>query len=441
MPAQLNYFNYIAFSPKEELSLAFKKTHSQRLNEFCSWKGRAICILRIFTHATGIILKPLYYLAITILSKLGNCLLKKIPLKDFKDRQDKLELAVLVRNPELVQRNQRHLVCIPTAALSEAVQLGKAILGVLHPGIYFKNDELLPYIKELAETAKNVGCSTELINSLYDGSFTVHQSLNQFPNRTYYYAQFKKDLAFICEKFRNPEFPKEQKYFLLMMLEPKPKKSGIEGCPAALGRTLQQICANINVPAKPEQVIPWLINQFKSELLKSMIVQSTLTIGDENCPQWHKIIHQMGFDPAHKNNALIAALGSKINLPDNIIYRAKQDPVIVKKPMSQGKLDELLNAFHSLYTEESLIKYLIAQINSQPDGSPGLKTFRNEATRILSEKISKDNPEIDDPAIEAIKKFYIHGGKGSPLDENFSDLNDEGIKKVAECLGNTLLIR
>lgn len=444
-----NFFDYNAFSPREELRLACQRTYSEKLNHPFSLKGRVICLLRVFTHSASIVLKPLHYLATTIgllvtvhffgkeasLNKLKE-ILKKKPNEEIAEMIDTYE-----NNPELLQRESEKakdkFFTVITAPFSQVIQIFKAALGVIYPGFYFKNDELIPYIKELATIAKQVDCSPDLIERLERGSMIIHKSLNDCPNREYYYAQFQRDIAFICNKFSDPQFPSSRKHALLSMLNPHPKGSGIESCTPGLGRILQQIRINIDIPEDPQIVIPWLVDQIQGELINVMVMQADTTKGQQDCPEWHTTIRQMALTPGHKGNAMILTMGDSIGLSEEMMDQAKKDISAIRiEALSPEELEGLLQAFKTLLKEAGLVKSLMAQINSQPDGSPGLKTFRNHMTRVLADKVAKDHPENEDPSTTAIKLYYLHGGEGDPLDESFSDLNEEGVRAFVATLSS-----
>lgn len=441
--ASLTFFDYISGDAKDEIKTSCQRSHSEKLNQFGSLKGRAICILRIGTHAASIILKPLVYIAILIFAKLMPVILKLVP-KDkyqeaFKEKAD--DFKVILATPALMENIQRDAMkvagCILVAPISQTIQLTKAFLGILHPGIYFKDNKLIPHLKELSDVAKKTNCSPKLVDSLRNGAPIIHKSFTGARGnlRDHYYALIEKDLAVICEKFRDPELTDEHKQTLLTLLNPEPKGNGIEACPPALSRILQQICANLSVPADQSQVMPWLIAQFKREVIDTMVLIASTTASIDNPlrPKWHTTVLETAHEPAHRGNAMVLMLGEQIGLPQEMMDQAKQDPMAEKnKEILEDDVEELVEIFNEFCTEEEMTAYLMAKINSQPDGRRGLKIFRDYMIQKLSEKIADSNPDLEDPASEAAKKYYLNGGVGDPSEEGFTDINEDCIKDFFE---------
>src|SRR5690242_10188123 len=56
--------DYVANSPKEEITRAFKRTPSSNMGRFGSIEGRAVCLFKVGMHGIGIVAKPLMYLGL-----------------------------------------------------------------------------------------------------------------------------------------------------------------------------------------------------------------------------------------------------------------------------------------------------------------------------------------------------------------------------------------
>ena len=155
-----------------------------------------------------------------------------------------------------------------------------------------------------------------------------------------------------------------------------------------------------------------------------MIMQSDNI--DESTYIWEEAVKALAHDPSHRGNAFILALGGKLGIAQDIIDRSSLDSSALRtKPL--GVYDEqlILAAFYDLYTKEELVGSILFQINSQQDGSPGLKTVRMAIFQALCENLQKNSNE--DQTFEAIKLYYLNAGQGSPCDDNFTDLNKEAL--------------
>ncbi len=436
----MNFFDHITpQSAKDELAYALQRTYAENLNGLFSLKGRAVCVLKVVTHASCIVLKPLLYLVAKVVNSINLPVPDQLHEADKKDPDFDLEAAKAIKNNKELRKRVLTVdpLALIAAPIGQIIQLFKAALGILYPAFYFKNDELSPYIKELAETAKAVGNSPDLIKSLEKGSAIIHKSLSEFPNREYYYAQFLRDFKFICEKFKDPQITNARKQSLLAMLNPA-NKSGIRGCPGALGRILQQMCVSINVPEDPQNVIPWVVDQIKGEIINTMCMQaSTPRKAGKQYPEWHSPVRELAHDPAHRGNTLILTIGDKVGLSAEVMERAKHDIVAEKMQgvLSQQQVDIVMEAFQEEYQKTELVKCTLEQINSQADGSPGLKPFRDHVIQVLSGKIEEQEPDLE-PTTAAVKRYYLNGGEGKPGEVGFNNLNEKAIKDFAATLGD-----
>ena len=63
-------------------------------------------------------------------------------------------------------------------------------------------------------------------------------------------------------------------------------------------------------------------------------------------------------------------------------------------PLTKDQEQPVVEAFYSyFYTESELKLSLLQQINSQPDGSPGLKLLRDNMFQLLAEKMQAEAGE------------------------------------------------
>lgn len=448
-----DFFNYSARNFGEEIRSGFLKAPStEGLGHFCSLRGRAVCAYRTFAHAVGCIAKPIIYRSISSESHqavqtwrhLSRLTQDEVNQLNHQTRF-KWDPVTYAGNPEWIQRMEershydRFCQVAPAMPLNQAIQMVRASLGVIHPGIYFENDLLDLHVKALAIDAKEAGCSLDLIDRLERGSAVIRKLLDPSQNKEYYELQIVQDLGYIREQFRDPQFPLSRKFTLLSLLNPDPEGSGIEACPPVLTRTLQQIRLMIELPSDPKKIMPALVGRFKAELINQMILQTENTKYDLTRPDWHTLIRQLAHDEGHRGNALIVTLGSYIGLPEAIIERACQDPVLTgMKRLSANQLEMLLRPFYALCSEEAIIKSLLDQINSKEDGSPGLRVFRDYMSRVLIENVSDEDLQKSgdtDPTMHVVKSCYLREGTGSPSDEGFNDFNEFGIRAFCNTLG------
>ena len=413
----MNFIDYRVNSPREELCLAFQGAASEKYSSIASIEGRLVCVMQMVVHIAGIVLKPLYYLGTGILGCIVVCISKCMSQEDTPR-----EFAFLVGNPDLQARMRSSLIGLiltaPFAILSQIIQVVKATLGVLHPGIYFRLDELAPYFQRLAAIARAVECPEGLIDRLERGSEIAHASLHDFPNSEYFEAEYQRDLPLLVNQLENNEIPDARKLSILMMLNPEPAGSGIEACPGALGRILRQMRINLEVSEDPTKI---LTPQVKEEIINEMVLQSSATEGQPGRPAWHHTIFRLAHDDAHRGNALILQIGRQIQLPESTIIHTEHDPTVVRlEPLEESEHIGLLAAFEGM---------LLARVNSGPDGSPGLKTFRDQVIQSLVEHLPEGEAGEEDPAIYVTQRYYLNGGRGDPSEPGFNDLNIDALNR------------
>jgi hypothetical protein len=291
------------------------------------------------------------------------------------------------------------------------------------------------------------------------GSSIIAITLQTGGSEVYYRALFKRDLAIICTKLEGFDLSNDEKMAVLKMfasLPNDPKKSGIFACAPGIGRLLEQICGCLDVPKKPEKILPWLVMQFQEEILHQMVMQLEATgkylhLIDAAHLNNNDSTHDVMIDAAHFGNVLMMILGEKIGLSDERIDKASQDVMAQMSSLPENEQEELLDLFNELYTEEALETYLMGRINSQLDGRPGLKEFRNYMIQQLAETVSETEIEAskqeiqdkfevgqalsDDPNFY-VKLHYFRYPDADPSDESSSDLNEKGIRAFAASLKN-----
>lgn len=59
---------------------------------------------------------------------------------------------------------------------------------------------------------------------------------------------------------------------------------------------------------------------------------------------------------------------------------------------------------------------------------------REKIFQILATKLQEDSD--DDVSMDAVNKYYINEGKGSPSDANFTDLNSNAIYDFTNTMGD-----
>ncbi len=442
-------FDYINSDPMNELQSAWERIPSDKYAKFGSLKGRNVCVWKTLYHTVAIPLKPICYMAVGLTCLVAHACFAAL---DFKMKLSYSRFGTLFIVTGLV------------APVGQILQLFKAAMGILHPGCYFRENECSVYFTQLVKIAEEVACEPELIETFQKGASIIEICLQTSGASSYYEALFKRDLAIICERLSDPSLPQEEKLGILNMfasLPSDPRESGIQACGPALGRLLEQICGCLDIPKEPQKVLPWLATQIKEEILHHIVMQEE-SLGKRLCiielPDLANLPNStpnpefdidIAIDAAHFGNILIAMLGEKIGLPQEMINSAFQDPIVKVSVLPENEQQELLDLFNQSYTKDFLEKYLMERINSQPDGRPGLKDLRNymvqklyaqvpEEKRESSKKDVQDKFDIgealaDDP-IFYIKLHYFLYPDADPSDEKAFDFNIEGIKAFAATL-------
>lgn len=438
------FFDCKALSPKDELANAFQRTESDKLSKFGSLEGRAVCLLKVLNHTASLVLKPLFYLAIGI----GFLVMTQAGFKgqlntpQLQNNPATKQLRVLEKNPEfktrMVNMGKNLVLTAPVAILSQTIQIAKAALGILHPGIYFKTDKLSPLLHRLGVVAQYVGCDHIIVQELNKGS----KALDLYGvSKAYIQAEYARNLRVIAQKLEDPNIPDSRKLSVLSMLNPidgLDNKSGIKACIAGLGRTLQQMRAAIDVPEHPSCVIPHLLEQFKGDIFEKMVLDAE---GEQNAsvPVWNAIIKRLGYDEAHRGTALISAIGADVGLPKEIIALAKQDPLTGRGvQLSNTERNALLTEFNTRNNRASQIKVLLTRINSDvTDGSPGLKAFRIKVIQALANGVTPDmlsgaKLTEGDEVQYIVVKYQMNKGQGDVREAGFDDLNADAIEYLLD---------
>jgi len=393
----IGFFDYTAFTPKEELQLALERTYSGTRGNFCSLEGRLVCLIRVITHVVSIVLKPLYYLVSCALGRFTIIIMATVPdavIASQNSRKEKsaLDAEAIANNPELQQRfhsNFNGLVkAAPLCFLSQIIQMCKAALGILHPGLYFKNDNLAPYFRLLANEAKELNLHPELIQKLNDQSVILHHSLRQNPGAAYYCAEFEHSLDTITKKF--PNLPRERKIELLSTrLNPEVKGEGLNACPSGLARTLQILCIEMDFSINsPEELQAALIKQFYSQILTTMIDKAEYSKGQITVPSWAVAVRSLAHDPAHRENTLILTLGRDY-LSEDLVQLAEQD-IMAHALLEERDKAAIVEIFTQLSTPQEFEAFVLQTVNRGEDGSLGIPDIRNYIVQMAISKTGND---------------------------------------------------
>lgn len=432
--------DHMTTTPKDELFSSMQRVPSTEFAQIGSLKGRAVCIWKTAYHAAAILVKPAVYIvagsAFLVLSYMV-----KFAVGDAA-RFSWVQCSVNIILTGLV------------SPLGQIMQLFKAAIGILHPGCYFKEDELDPYFRALATLAQDAGCEPSFVEILKKGSEIIASSLQIGHARVFYHALFERDLAVIVEKLSDPDMPKQEKQAVILMLAPLPSDplaSGIYACPAGFGRLLEQICCCLDIPKEKAFILPWLVAQFKVEIIHDMLMREGLCekfVKDLDIPDAESTLKK---NTAHYGNLLIAKLGDQMKLSPEMIENASKDLIVEMRILKDEDKVELMKLFESQYTEEALASYLMSRLNSQPDGSRGLHDFRTHVIQKLTEGISEEECKasqqdvekelgissvLSDEPIYYVKLHYLLYPLALPEDERSTDLNEEGIKAFAATLEN-----
>ncbi len=424
------YFDFISGNPKDELQSAFQRVPSNEFAKIGSFKGRAICVYKICYHAIAGVGKPVVYVTVGLFILTSYKLINAAKLSGFRISPDRVSKNLILTG----------LV----APLGQIVQLFKAVLGILHPGFYFKEDILNDYCLQLADIAEEIGGEQPLVETLKQGSHLINKNLQTGLARMHYQSLIVNDLALICKKLKERDFSSDQKLAILKMLVPEgDQASGLYACCFGLGRLLEQICSTLEVPQEPEKIVPWLAAQYKEEVLAQIIFQR------EAKGEFIRILKDdkgKPIDSVHYMNMLIVALGEKIGLPNEVIEKARKDFFVEMGDFFEEDKQKLLDEFHALYTEEALVLFLMQRINSQPDGKPGLKALRTYIMQKLADqasdaeleaskpdiqkKFNVDDEMADDPGYYVMLHYFLHP-EIDRFDDRHTDLNEKGIRAFA----------
>lgn len=436
----MNFFDHWTPKPLDELQSAWNRVPHTEYSKIGSLKGRAVCVLKIFTHTASFVIKPSVYLVCGIaLTVIGSpvALITKLKGGNKELRIDFLSLGVNL------------ILTAVVAPVGQIFQIFKATMSLLHPACYFKKDKLHQYFVQLADIAKDVNCDPKLVKLIKNGSEIIHKKLYFSSSNLYYYALFERDLSIVCDKLSHSDLSHDQKFAILDMLVPlpdRPDETGINACSPGFGRILEQMCNCLDVPQNPEKIIPWIEGLYKVDILNLMAVKSDVVAKYWNTMDINekpKVEKEWDRFASHFSNFLITNLGKQIGLPPKIIETASQDLTNLYHGFAGNDEKELLAIYHKLYSEKNWIDYLIKRINSQPDGGAGLKGFRNYIIEKLCENTSEKEIEsslkevqnkfglsvaLADEPIYYVKYHYFLYPDAKPSDENSSDLNEKGIK-------------
>jgi hypothetical protein len=440
----MNFFDYLAHSPKEELRNAFCRASSDGLEKFGSLKGRSICLLKVLTHTSCIVLKPLFYVLGGIIMTIHTNIAFKgeLDASMFEKRPDSYKrFQTLENNPEFKNRSissyKKLLLIAPIAILSQIIQVIKAVMGILHPGFYFRNDPLTPLMHRLAVVARRIGGQTSLIQELDKGSKAIEVS---GVNISYVRAKYTQYLNVIVTKLEDPTIPDPRKLSVLSLLnvDEDIDISGIKGCIAGLGRTLQDMCAMINIPENPAEVVPFFLEKFKKDVLAQMVLSAENL---KDFGEWKVIVNKLGWDQAHRGTALTAVIGTPIGLSQEAVAMAYQDPFVAQGIKLTGDESQaLLDEFNKRFQARK-IDFLLSMINSaivqdprgQVDVSPGLKVFRQKALEALCNSVTpamlSDLNLGEGNEADCVEKTYQkNNGIGDRSETGFNDLNAKAIQ-------------
>lgn len=415
-------FDSFNSNPSDELRSSWERQPSSQYSGN-TLVGRVICAWKLCYHSIAIVAKPAMYMTLSLISCIADALFRTSDPNTSINYFQPLRMGFLLTS----------LV----APIGQTLQICKAAMGIFHPAFYFKEDDLHPYFLHLAAIAKELEGEPDLIEMFEKGA-SILEGVKPF-----YRTSYKNCLEVICSKLNDSTLSQNEKMVVLKMFAPlpsDPEESGIYACPPGVGRLLEQICACLDIPKDPKKILPWLETQFKEETLHRLVMQAEAS--DQNMQDLHA---------ANFGNLLISNLGERIGLPQEMIDNASRDFMVKMSCLSESEKQDWLKQFNQLYTEEVLEAYLIERINSQSDGKPGLKDFRNHVIQVLTEQVSESEIEsskkevqdklgiseaLADEPIFYVKLHYFLHPDANPSDENASDLNQKGIRAFAATLQN-----
>lgn len=332
-------------------------------------------------------------------------------------------------------------------------------LGMSNSEYSKKKNVLNPYFLKLSQIAKDAGCNSALCQLLTKGA-EIRANIYINENLDKYYDTFiESKLKIICEKLEKNALNNEEKQTIIEMFKPKTynKKdhgdTGIYACCPGFGRLLEQICDVLDVPQDNNKIIPWLIAQYKTEIINLIAMNesskkylSLLKDIDVDIPKDSIFQKYLKYDEVHFGNLLVNLIGKEIGLPNDVIQFAAKDPWGTVIRFSSKEKDDLLKMYKTKFQTKEAVEFLKQRVNSQPDGRPGLKGFREFAIQKLTENVSDQELEssknklmqqgvsknmADDPSMY-VQFHYFQNPHSKPSDENHSDLNEAGINKFLE---------
>lgn len=434
------FFDHWIANPINELKSSWHRVPHREYSKLYSLQGRAVCLLKIFSHASSIIIKPIVYfisgVALSIISLIALLIIKKT---GEEIRFNFLNLGVQLILTALV------------APVGQIYQVFKATMGLLFPSCYFKEDKLNKHFAKLAQIAEEIKSDPEFVELLKNGSEIVYKK-NLADYRKYYEDLIEHNLAIIGDKLSSSDLPKERKKALLDNLVPlsdNQEITGINACLPGLLKILDKMCYCLDIPHHPEQIIPWLEVLFKMDILDKVVLQPEVAIkfasfSSKIEKEGKALTDVQDQSRIHYQNFIVVNLGDKIGLPKEMMEKASHDLINSYRQLIEDDENELLKIYHKFYSKENYVDFLSLQINSQPDGGMGLKEFRNHIIQKLCENLTEE--EIKSSISEVKKKFglrdifadepiyyvkfhyFLHPDLDDPSDERSSDLNSEGIK-------------
>ena len=336
---------------------------------------RRTCVINLGLHLSGIFIKPLVYTA-KVVCECVQALFYLI-------------LCNQVKSSRIFRQMLRHSVCIILSPVKQAVRATKAFLGIFYPMAYYKfeptvlekqlekylreitaiADEILEELeKEIEQGQKDIYSTSEIGNHI-----TIIQSFQESLGEVsineinrwctlcekskspdLYYKVIGEALKTICERFQQPDFPKQKIIFLFQHIS-----DSLDQCMSGKAVFLQDVASSLDIPENMSDYLSWIVVEYKKEVLK-------LVSGE-----------------VHTTNSIIIAIGKEIGLSPLLIEAARSDPYAYGFSNSS-----FISKYHNACSKEKCFEYLDSYINADLQDR---EKYRNYILHQLAEKVREED--------------------------------------------------
>lgn len=391
--------------------------------QFDSVGGRAYCALAVVEHTVAAIASPV----ITIAMAIGSLVIGIF--KAIQQDEESGEYFFYCGGAIIFT------IFIP---LLQVYKVMSAVAGIVHPGAYYREtlptdnppEELVEKFIQLAQIAEDSQCSNAIVSRLRDAQELLKEKLNfcEPEVKQSFYDNFQNCLDTMLKKFNEPRFSKDYIRKLLVKLEPD-GGSGLAACAPGFERLMIEICNLIDMPEQDEEKYPWLMRQYKEQVLTAMVAES-------HHESWRPLIVSLALHDTNRVNALINMLGAEIGLSEKTIERARADSFA--HTLTAAEVAQLREAYQEIYSNrDKRMSFVLERINVIPSSegdtkeNPGLPEMRQYIIVTISDYLN----ELLDKALNEIEKNgevynqetlqkYLHSRAAAAANEENDLLHD-----------------